>query len=178
MNPEFIKDNALHAIKVVPFILICYFLLYSLLYNSISGIILLSGMCMVVLVAPLFIRTISNNGNNNINMFGSSNIPFSQIIYCFTFAYLLFTTLVYNHVSRNILSLISFIILILVDAVHQYVGTDPYIIFKSMGLGVIGGLLWGYAINSLSNKNYQYIIGNHEMCLLPKKLKGKCIVKD
>jgi hypothetical protein len=183
-SSESVNNTIMLILQLIPFILICYFLLYSLLYNSMSGLMVIVGLIVSMTITTLFINTLHTGDSKSIsNLCGminipgvSSRVPFSQTIYCFIFAYLLFTTLLYNQGIRNILSFVCFALLILVD-MYRLISHDcfpMYNILFTVVIGLIFGILWGRIINASDNKSIQYVIGHHELCEMPISRSFKC----
>lgn len=172
-----------------PTIIVCYFLLSSIINANYKGIVVIIGICITVAACLLSSNTMKFShpdkselcnlvSINRIN--GISNIPLSVAIYTYIAAYLLYTIGINNYVLPNLIPLILFPFVILFDLAwisnnHCFTGNQTLL---SIGIGTIVGILWGIIINSTKRKNLQYFAGNgNSTCLIPKRQTFKCKTK-
>ena len=176
-----------------PFIIVCYFLLFSIINADLKGIVYLIGLfCSTVLT--VFIGNGIVNRNNpvvttdslkphrfcnliTINSIANvSHVPISISIYCFTAFYLLYTMIVTKYAGSNITALVMFALLIVGDSLwlknnNCFTGGNIFV------AGVISSLLgagWGYIIDQSNDKSIQYFTSNTNTCTMPKKRSFKC----
>jgi len=166
-----------------PFILICYFLLSSILDTNLKGIILVIGLCFAyaismlvgnmfpVQISPDICQFITIGGVRNI-----SNIPLSTTTYFFLTFYLLYTIFKHATVLPNLISLLFFPVIILGDLIWLSKNKcfSPLQIILSIATGSLVGILWGYIIDSTNNKHLQYLPQPSTNCLIPKRQTFKC----
>lgn len=172
-----------------PTIIVCYFVLSSIINADYKGIIAVIGICITVAVCILSSNMLkfSNPDKNEIcnlvsinRVSGISNIPLSVAVYTYTAAYLLYTIGINNYVLPNLIPLILFPFIILVDLAwisnnRCFTGNQTLL---SIAIGTIVGILWGIIINSTKRKNLQYFAGNGDSsCLIPKHQTFKCKTK-
>ena len=172
---------------IAPFIIVCYFLFFSMINMDLSGIVYLIGLLSCTMLT-VFIGNILVSKNRldtpnescqivTINHFlGISNIPISLIVYCFTAGYIIYTSAFYNgmiHIFAGIVFLSS---LIGIDIYWLYSNNcfSYKNIVTAFVIGSLFGIGWGYFINLLPNKSLQYVPGYPNMCRVPKKKSFKC----
>jgi hypothetical protein len=173
-----------------PFIIVCYFLIYSIINADIKGLIYLIGLVSSTILT-IFIGNGIVNKNNlktpdtekpmcnlfTINNFANiSNVPISVTVYSFTAMYLLYTSIVLKYVLPNLLPLVFFGILILSDIIWLrtndcFTGGNIAVAFI---IPTILGLGWGYIVNLTNNKSWQYFTGDSNTCTIPKHKYFKC----
>jgi len=175
-----------------PFLIVCYFLLFSLINMDLKGIIYLIGL-FISLIVTIFI---GNGITKKDNMFSNqselcnfvtinhianiSNVPLSISVYCFTTFYLLYTMAINNSIIPNILLLVFLGILILTDMIwltqnNCFSGMN---IMIGMLISGLMGILWGYLINKFNNKDLQYFTADDNICTIPKRKYFKCNTKQ
>lgn len=171
-----------------PFLIVCYFLLFSLINMDLKGILYLIGL-LICIIVTIFI---GNGITKKDNMFSNqselcnlvtinhianiSNVPLSIAVYCFTAFYLLYTVTINNSITSNILLLVFLGILVLTDMIWLirnscFSGINVLI---SMLISGLMGILWGYIINKFNNKDLQYFTADDNICTIPKNKYFKC----
>lgn len=167
-----------------PFIIVCYFLLLSIFNTDMKGIIYLIGL-LISCISTIFI------GNGLVGKFNNkdkealcniitinhisefSNIPISLTIYCFTLTYLAFTMLSLNltFIIRALIPILFLVVLIGMDILwisgKKCFGIEQ--ISVAVGLSSLFGVIWGYIINSINNKELQYYTSEDNTCTMPKR---------
>ena len=167
-----------------PFIIVCYFLLLSIFNTNMKGIIYLIGL-LISCISTIFIGNgIVGKFNNKdkealcniitINHISEfSNVPISLTIYCFTLAYLTFTMLSLNltFIIRAMIPILFLFVLIIMDILwisgKKCFGIEQ--ISVAVGLSSMFGIVWGYIINSINNKELQYYTSEDNTCTMPKR---------
>ena len=167
-----------------PFIIVCYFLLLSIFNTDMKGIIYLIGL-LISCISTIFIGNgIVGKFNNKdkealcniitINHISEfSNVPISLTIYCFTLAYLTFTMLSLNlsFIIRAMIPILFLFVLIIMDILwisgKKCFGIEQ--ISVAVGLSSLFGVIWGYIINSINNKELQYYTSEDNTCTMPKR---------
>jgi len=176
---------------ITPYIIVSYFLIYSIIHSRISGLIYITG-----LIVCIFFTSFMGNGIENIfpsgiatpssptcnslsinGLFSGSRIPVSIAIYMFTIMYLLYTIIVTSYILPNILPYLLFIPLVLFDIYNQL--HEHCFTIRKISITVIlsggMGLIWGYLINKSNIKSWQYLTSNDSTsCTIPKKKNLKC----
>lgn len=172
---------------IAPFIIVCYFLFFSIINADLRGIIYLIGL-MTGVMATVFIcngLVGKNNMDSQSNLcnlasinhiVGISNVPISMIIYCFTAAYIMYTSVQYSYVYQIISAIGFFCILILGDTYWLYSNNcfKPVNIFAAFVVSSLLGIGWGYLIDKFPNKSLQYFAGSDTACTVPKRRTFKC----
>jgi|MDTG01.1.fsa_nt_gb hypothetical protein len=176
---------------ITPYIIVSYFLLYSIIHSRISGLIYIVG-----LIACILFTSFVGNGIENIvtsgitkpsnyicnsfsinGLFSGSQIPVSIAIYVFTLMYLLYTVIITSYILPNILPYLLFIPLILFDIynqLHEHCFTRSKISITIILSGLMG-VIWGYIINKSNIKSWQYLTANDSVsCTIPKRKNLKC----
>ena len=175
---------------IAPFIIVCYFLFFSMINMDLSGIVYLIGLLSCTMLTVFIGNTlVSKNRLDNpnescqivtINHFlGISNIPISLIVYCFTAGYVIYTSAVYNGLIR-IFATIVFLLGVIIMDIYWLYSNDCFItknIIIAFVIGSLFGIGWGYFINLLPNKSLQYVAGQPGICIKPKKQSFKCAKK-
>ena len=151
-----------------------------------SGVVVIFGMLFSMCFTLLFSSWMSARDLNkkmlNCNYIsinhisGLSNVPFSQSIYGFTFAYLLYTDFFYKQAFQYFFPLLCFLILIISDMVWLKINScyPVYNIIITTGLSMVIGILWGHNIANSPNKSMQYISSQNNLCEIPSKREFKC----
>jgi len=182
---------------LAPFILVCFFALSSIFNQDFKGLIYLIGLIFTCFISifigktlPIQEKTNDKSDTNICNMINKvitidgfpfpSKLPLSQLVYGYTFCYLLFVIIKYKYVMQNIPTLVFFPILILFDLYWNYSNNCNEITGMIAGLivGSLCGLFWAYVIDKSNSKNLQYFAGinNNEVCSKPSAQTFKCDV--
>lgn len=181
-----LKTGLILLQQITPFLLIWYFIIYSIINSTMSGVVVIFGMIFSMCFTLLFSSWMSARDFNkkmlNCNYIsinhvsGLSNIPFSQSIYGFTFAYLLYTDIFYKQAFQYFFPLLCFLILIISDMVWLKINScyPIYNIIITSGLSMVIGILWGHNIANSPNKSMQYISSQNNLCEIPSKREFKC----
>ena len=172
---------------ITPFIIVCYFLFFSMINMDLSGIVYLIGllsctMMTVFIGNGLVSKTRLDKPNEScqistINHFlGISNVPISLIVYCFTAGYIIYTSVFYNGLIHIFAATVFLAGLIGMDIYWLY-SNDCFSyknIIVAFAFGSLFGVGWGYFINLLPNKSLQYVPGYPNLCRSPKNKSFKC----
>ena len=173
---------------LAPFIIVCYFIIFSIINADLKGIIYLIGLVSCTILTVFIGNGIVGKNNSEstqsslcslitINhIAGISNIPISLTIYCFTAAYLLYTVTATGYMLPNVVPFLFFGILIIGDMIwlssnNCFSGGNiitAFVVASLLGVG------WGYAINLTNNKSLQYFTGDGSVCTMPKNRTFKC----
>jgi len=180
-------------LRLLPFFLVCYFLLLSMFSQDFKGIIYLVGLIFTIFTViilgnalpiskPLDINGITNKDLCNFITFNNvgeiSRLPLGQAVLGYTFSYLLVSILKYNYVKQNITTIVLFPLLILFDMAWD-VKNSCHTIWQAgvaLFISLLLGLLWGVIINSTNNKNLVFLTGinNKETCVTPANRSFLC----
>lgn len=180
--------------RLAPFILVCFFVLGSIISSEAKGFVYLVGLIVSLAMTygifqfftgPLFAPPL--NPNPEIcNYFKVEGVAITQFsisiaIFSYTFFYLLYPIIKYKLAQDNILLLIFFPTLIL----GEFIWNRQMKCFNSWlwigTLVVTGGFgaLWAYCVDQTKLKGLQYynIGSNREMCSAATQVKYKCTSK-
>jgi hypothetical protein len=184
------------SFRLAPFILVSYLCLSSLFSRDFKALIYISGLliaCTITIIMNSHIRDswkyVGNNHENvppvcqSLTLTGAapfSNIPLSQTVFNFTFAYLLFVISKYSTFSSNLPTILIFPCLIIADFIWHLTyqcSTVPALCISILLGGTIGGL-WAWMVDSLHVKDIQYFNGitGQSLCSRPSKQKFQCNV--
>lgn len=187
---------------IFPFIIICFFILLSILNADIKGIIYIIGLTVSLLITYLIGNSFSlfqyitntNHMCNNVNIQNISyNLPINQNIIGYTLSYLLYSSIINslltdtnnkkiwsgesirNALFDNIYLIVFFIVILIFDVIWNIQNScfNFSQLLISVILGSIIGLLWGYIISTSNSKYLQYSTNNN-YCVTPKKKAFKC----
>jgi hypothetical protein len=174
--------------RLFPIILPTYFILSSIFSMDVKGVIYLAGLMFAVILAILGENSIPASPDtsyycNTITLSNghplSKKIPLSQVVYIYTFCYLVFIIGWYNLWLQNVVTVILLGILVIADIFwNLFVGKCTTV----MGIGaamVIGGgmgSLWAYLIDQSGAVNLQYFNGlsNRTVCMRPSQQYYTC----
>jgi len=162
------------------------------------------GACYLVglIVTGFFVKMVQNTGitdyfkvdeNNkgdtcnafNFNVLGfqaSNDLPMSQVVFGFTYAYLL-TIMYYNQLFlANIPTIVFFPVVIMFDLMWNISNTCHSImqLLIAGGLGALGGWGWARFLKKTKNEKYMYfsfVGGNDTSCTRPSQQSFKCSMK-
>lgn len=188
------------SFRLAPFILVSFFSLSSIFNQDFKGLIYLSGLlitCFVTIIVSNTNASYFTNIQSNVNVDNLyeettkvcnlltlsksgpiSKIPLSQIVFTFTFFYLLTPIVKYRLVSQNIPTLVIFPILITSDIMWNYSNecTTAFASFVAIILGGLCGFLWSLFIESTKLSSLQYFngISNKQTCSAPSKQVFRC----
>jgi hypothetical protein len=176
--------------RLAPFIIVCFFLLQSMIHQDLKGIIYLAGLILACTITILFgsfpgfqnINTKTKLPDSRYNVcklieFSGgpiSYLPLGINILSFSFFYLLYNMIKYNLVNKNSLLIFVFIILIVTDFMYNYNNdcAKPWVLSISLIIGGGVGILWSYIVNLLGDPNLQIITGSNPniTCKQPNKI--------
>jgi hypothetical protein len=176
--------------RLFPIILPTYFILSSIFSMDIKGVIYLAGLMFAVILAILsdgsvpsvpageqteYCSTITLSNNQPI----SKNIPLSQVVYIYTFCYLVYIIGTYDLWIQNVVTIILFGVLVIADIFwNLFVGQCSTImgLFTAMVIGGGMGSLWAYLIDLSGAVNLQYFNGmsNRTVCMRPSQQYYQC----
>jgi len=179
-------------LRLAPFVLVSFFALSSIFNQDFKGIVYLVGLlgaCFInIIIGNVFtlLPTMPMEGRPEIcNMISLgqtdiSKLPLGQAVFGYTFAYLLYTIIVYDFVNQNIPTLVFFPLVIVFDALWN-IKNSCYTIWQLLASLVFAGLfgwLWSYMIDQTNTKSLQYFAGvnNKEVCSKPSASTFKCAV--
>jgi hypothetical protein len=171
-----------------PFIIISYFILLSIINVDLKGVVYLIGLCVSTILTVFIGNGIvgkSAESSKDVlcnivtinHIAGISKIPISLIIYCFTFAYILFSAVAINitYLFKLIVPLIGLIVLVISDII--WITTNNCFqqkhILSAIIISMILGLGWGVIINKVNNGSLLLVSGDSNICTMPKKRQFK-----
>lgn len=172
--------------RLSPFIIACFFAIGSIFNNDMKGLIYLVGLIFALGITLILGNTLkyilfgsftpNDSGVCNFLSLGGfssfSAVPLGLAILCYTFAYLLWSIVLYHLELYNIPTLVIFPILIGSDIFWNSSNNCYPIMGCLVSLVVAGGIgvLWGWIVQTRMPE-YQYMIlgSNAQMCLQPSK---------
>lgn len=174
----------------LPIIIICFFLLDSLLHKNAKGLIFLIGLSFSIMMT-IFVGNafgLSSLKGNDIcqpftinNTVYHSGLPLNPTILIFTTVYLTYTVAKNNFLLNNMFFFIIMFFIIITDNIWliQNKCYSPGQIIASNVIGLLVALLWSFVIHKSNNKSLIYMLGtdNNNTCEIPKKKTFKCKYK-
>jgi hypothetical protein len=178
--------------RLSPFILVCFFVLGSIINSEAKGFMYLVGLVVTTVIcyglcgatASSFQKGDTSSvpspacSTLNINGLMSETTPIGIVIFSYTFFYLVFPIAKHHLELDNIPILLFFPLLILGDIYWNisYSCFTALQIFIALVLAGICGLIWARIIESTNLKGLQYfnIGSNRERCSIATKGKYKC----
>ncbi len=188
--------------KLLPFIIVCYFILFSLFFFDLKGIIYLTGLLITCLISIIIgkiggFEYNSDNNNSTCNLLdlttGNNNEPLSPIaLNIVSLAFLLgyYTTILSKHQNKKsnyrfTNNAFSYIILLGVILTYFYwyysmsKCGDSNSAMTPIIIGGIGGALWSIFIMETNISQLQYFngISSAEVCSMPTKKMYRCTIR-
>ncbi len=170
--------------RMAPFILVCFFVLGSIINSEAKGLMYLAGLLLTTVIGSGIVHMVGEDAVpspacENIRISGFvSNVPMGMIIFAYTFFYLVFPIAKYHLELDNIPTLIFFPLLILGDIYwNMYFSCFSMVnILTALIIGGGLGVFWAYIIDRTQIKSLQYynIGSNRERCTKATKSKYKC----
>ena len=176
---------------ITPIIIICFFLLDSMLYRNLKGIVFLIGLSISIITTVLVSNTInipqplSDKTQCIPFTFNSSpasiKFPLTPNIIIFTITSLAITMLHNNFILANIgfiFTMLSIFTVNIIWLLEQKCFSVLHISIATM-VGLITAILWSYILNKSNNKQYLYNLGvsSNDTCQIPKRKTFKCKTK-
>jgi len=182
--------------KLLPFIIVCYFLLYSLFFFDLKGIIYLTGLLISCIVAVTVgklsnLETNAPNSdcqilflNNSDNNRPLSPIPLNIISMIFLLSYYFTIIIKHKKFKDNAITAILLLIVVLSYVVWFYFMSncsdkDSTNIGITLFLGIGLGIFWSIFIMETGISELQYFngISSAEICSMPTKKIYRCTIK-
>jgi len=180
--------------RLTPFLIICFFLLQSLIRYDLTGPIYLAGLILACIFTILFgnfpgiqsmnkktklpggrydvCRLIEFNGGP------ISYLPLGTTIIGFTFFYLLYTAIQYNLIKENAFMIFLFCCIIVNDFYYNFVNgcSELWVVLFSLILGSSTGVLWAYIVQIIGDPKLQIITGTNRntSCLREASVQYQC----
>lgn len=177
--------------RLSPFILVCFFVLGSIINSEAKGFMYLVGLVFTIVVSYVACGWGGVDPDRSpspacttlkINGLISETTPIGMVIFSYTFFYLVYPIAKHHLEMDNIPLLIFFPLLILGDIFWNvtYACFSPLQIVVALVVAGCCGLLWSYMIELTNLKGLQYFnIGtNRERCSIATKGKYKCTQYD
>ncbi len=173
-----------------PLIIISFFMLSSIIYSDIKGIVFIIGLLIALVTTNLLGNSFSifkflNNKLDVCNLvhidFLSNTLPLNQITIGFSLAYFLYIAFINNFLIRNMFIIILLFVISMGDIIWNINNScfNYLQLFFGFILGSGFGLLWALIINSFNQKYLQYFTGieNNNQCTMPVRRTFKCKTK-
>ena len=170
--------------RLSPFILVCFFVLGSVINYEIKGFIYLIGLVFACVVSTWLCPSPDNVNESlicksfSINGIYDDKTPMSLVIFSYTFFYLVYPIGKYNLASYNVPTLILFPLLILGEIAwiftHQCFPIGSCVIAIAIGGGI--GAAWSAIIDSTRLPALQYFAvgSNRQVCSTASAQKFVC----
>lgn len=178
-------------LRLAPFVLVSFFSLGSLFNQDFKGLIYLVGLIVSTAIAVMIGNGFGFTGINKdapgicrmieLGENGEfSKLPLGQVVFGYTFAYLLYPIIANNYVLMNIPTIVFFPILILGDIIWntQHGCYDISHLISSLFVGSVIGILWALIIAVTDVANFQYFnsVTGKDVCSRPTKSTFRCNV--
>ena len=178
--------------RLSPFILVCFFVLGSIINSEAKGFMYLVGLVFTTVACYCFCGWIASRfqvgdttkvpspscSTLNINGIMSETTPIGMVIFSYTFFYLVYPIAIHHLESDNIPLLLFFPLLILGDIYWNitYSCFTSLQLFLALVLAGVLGVTWAAIIESTHLTGLQYfnIGSNRERCTMATKGKYRC----
>lgn len=183
------------AFRLAPFIIVSFFSLASIINQDLKGLIYLVGLLIAsasaIILGNTFqfpvaegMNTLYEDTTKTCNLLTLtksgpiSNLPLSQVVFAYTFGYLVYIIGKYKLVSQNIPTLVVFPLLIVADWIwitqNKCASVMSVLLATIVGGGV--GAAWSAIIDSMKLSKYQYFNGlsTKETCTIAAKQTFRC----
>lgn len=183
------------AFRLAPFIVVSFFSLASIINQDLKGLIYLVGLLIAsasaIILGNTFqfpvsegMNTLYEDTTKTCNLLTLtkagplSNLPLSQVVFAYTFGYLVYIIGKYKLVSQNIPTLIVFPLLIVADWIWMTQNKCAHVMSVLLATIVGGGVgvAWSSIIDSMKLSKYQYFNGlsTKETCTIAAKQTFRC----
>lgn len=174
-------------VMVLPHVLIGFFVLLSIFNGNAKGIMYLTGIIMLNAFTSVFIPDTPERGVGRkeacrlFDLYGfSKRLPFSIMVYSFTFIYLLLPMYIFEQISVPIMILLP--LCIVLDTIYRTMySCDRLGVILSAGiLGTVVGLLWFSLVYSV-NHNLLYhteLVSDKLSCSLKSEQRYSCKIEQ
>jgi len=180
------------AFRILPFILVVYYVISSMIYQQMDALIFLAGLLItsiLALMVGLFetFKTSARVGNDKTICYSLSfgkkemisSLPLSVVIYSYALSYLGIPILHYHRNQSNLPFLIFFPIVLFLDMLWLYLlGCSSVLNIFTAGLvGMTGGLSWSEIVyqSSFRNKQIDSILTNDDTCQMSSTKGFTCV---
>ena len=153
-------------LRLIPFVLVCFFVLSSIFNKDLVGLIYLGGLLIAcffnIMVGGLFPKGESNEICDLITINNSllfANLPVGITVVSFTFSYLLYIIVKYNLIYEHMATFVIFPLFLLADIVWN-IQNSCFSIFNILLSLIIGsgvGLGWSAFLDYAKIKNFHFI---------------------
>jgi len=175
-------------IRLSPLLVVSHFVLQSILNMDSKGVVYLFGLVATSLITMAVGASMPSSEASldvdckSMGLGEYENVSMSQVTLGFTYGYLMYIILNFaekgkTYLSSNIPTVVLFPLLIIGNGLWQSKCIGYPILLMSLGLGIGGGIVWGFA---LKNGGYKHLalfngISNRAICSKPSKTKFKCV---
>lgn len=201
MNSLNLASIAYISFRLAPFILVSFFSISSILNQDLKGLMYICGLLLTTVLSIIAGNTFKNMFERNTESDNDeynnatrvcnlltlsdngpiSNIPLSQVVFSYTFGYLVYIIQKYGLYSQNVPTLLFFPLLMAADFYWNSSKkcVTPFASLAAMLLGIAGGAGWAGLIDSLKITKLQYFSGlsNTGSCSAASKQTLKCTSK-
>jgi hypothetical protein len=174
--------------RLAPFILVCFFVLGSIINSELKGFVYLIGLVFACFVSSQIIGLLGETSGSDIspvcnlftiNGFFTNMTPISMVVLTYTFFYLVYPIGKYHLEIDNVMLLVFFPILILGEA-YWIISKGCFSILNTFLAVILGGglgVLWAYIIDKTNLRGLQYfnIGSNREKCTRPSTQRFRCV---
>lgn len=168
--------------RLTPYLFILYFAVGSIINSEIKGFIYLVGAFISYFISSFFVKYLENSPNRDVRCLTMNIdgliVPLSIFITSYTFGYLLYPIVKYDVILTNLMPIIFFPIIILLDLYWNH-SFECYTLLQLIVTTILSGCLgtlWSFILDSLNMRGLIYFnVGtNSEMCKRPSRQKMKC----
>lgn len=179
------------SFRMIPFVLVSYFLIHSIFLQDFKSLIFLGGLvlaCFVAVVCGNLMTMFNKVGLqsndsvcSSIPLFDEgpvSRLPLSTVVYIYSLCYFGIPIMHYKRELTNLPILIVFPILAFFDMMwlYNFGCSSTWNILGAAVVGAFVGLFWSELIFVTNLRQVQYfsILSHDELCKLPSDLKYQC----
>lgn len=174
-------------VMVLPYVLIGFFVLLSIFNANLKGIMYLTGILVLISFSSIFIPDTPQDtfGRKEacrmFDLYGfSKRLPFSIMVYSFTFMYLILPMYIFEHINYQVIILLM--ITIVLDTFYRTMySCDKMAFILSAGiLGTVVGLVWFSLVYAVNHDLLYHteLVSNKLSCSLKSEQRYSCEVEQ
>lgn len=175
-------------VMVLPYVLIGFFVLLSIFNANLKGFMYLIGIVMLISFTSIFIpespreNTFGRKEACQIfDLYGfSKRLPFSIMVYSFTFMYLILPMYIFEHINYQVIILLM--LTIVLDTFYRTMySCDSMAFILSAGiLGTVVGLVWFSLVYAVNHDLLYHteLVSNKLSCSLKSEQRYSCEVEQ
>lgn len=175
-------------VMVLPYVLIGFFVLLSVFNENLKGIMYITGIVMLISFTSIFIQDSPReniSGRKEVcrlfDLYGfSKSLPFSIMVYSFTFIYLILPMYIFEHINYQVIILLMFSIVLDTFYRTRYSCDSMRYILTAGIVGTIVGFVWFSLVYAVNHDLLYHteLVSNKLSCSLKSEQRYSCEVEQ